>query len=37
MVPEIWCVTDATVISHFGLFFALSPPVTAQKFKILKK
>ena len=22
-VPEIWCVTDVIVISHFGLFFAL--------------
>ena len=26
MVPEIWCVTDVIVISHFGLFFALLPP-----------
>ena len=25
-VPEIWCVTDAIVIFHFGLFFALLPP-----------
>ena len=25
-VPEIWCVTDAIVISHFGLFFALLLP-----------
>ena len=24
-VPEIWCVTDVIVISHFGLFFALLP------------
>ena len=25
-VPEIWCVTDAIVTFHFGLFFALLPP-----------
>ena len=25
-VPEIWCMTDVTVISHFGLFLALLPP-----------
>ena len=25
-VPEIWCVTDEIVISHFGLLFALLPP-----------
>ena len=25
MVPEIWCLTDVIVISHFGLFFALLP------------
>ena len=25
-VPEIWCVTDVIVTSHFGLFFALLPP-----------
>ena len=25
-VPEILCVTDVTVIFHFGLFFALLPP-----------
>ena len=36
MVPEIWCVTDAIVISHFGLFFALLPRL-AQRIKILKK
>ena len=29
--------TDVIVISHFGLFFALLPPLTAQKIKILKK
>ena len=34
--PEIWCVTGVIVISHFGLFFALLPPLTAQKIKILK-
>ena len=26
MVPEIWCVTDVIIISHFGLFFGLLPP-----------
>ena len=26
MVPEIWCVADVIVISHFGLGFALLPP-----------
>ena len=36
-VPEIWHVMDVIVISHFGLFFALQPPLTAQKMKILKK
>ena len=25
-VPEIRCVTDPTVISHLGIFFALLPP-----------
>ena len=25
-LPEIWCVTDVIVISHFGLLFALLPP-----------
>ena len=24
-VPKIWCVTDAIIIFHFGLFFALLP------------
>ena len=29
-VPEIWCVTDAIVISHFGLFFFCTfTPLTA--------
>ena len=32
-VPEIWCVTDVIVIFHFGLFFALLPPLHAQKRK----
>ena len=36
-VLEIWCVTDVIVISHFGLFFALLPPLTIQKIKILRK
>ena len=35
-VPEIWSVTDVNV-THFGLFFALLPPLTAQKIKIFKK
>ena len=34
-VPEIWCVTDV-IIFHFGSFFALFIPLTAQKIKILK-
>ena len=34
-VPEIWCVRDVTIF-HYGLFFALSPPSTAQKIKNLK-
>ena len=25
MVPEIWCMTDVIVISHFGLFSAILP------------
>ena len=25
-LPEIWCMTDVIVISHFGLFSALLPP-----------
>ena len=32
-VPEIWRMTDITVVFHFGIYFAL----TAQKFKISKK
>ena len=36
-VPEIWCVTDVIVTSHFRLFFPLLTPLTAQKIKILKK
>ena len=38
-VPEIWCVTDAIVIYHFGLFFALLPPNSPknENFKIMKK
>ena len=30
-VPEIWCVTDLIVISHFGLFFALFHPHPTPK------
>ena len=38
-VPEIWCVADISVIFHFGLFFALSPPPPWQpkKSKLKKK
>ena len=36
-VPEIWCVMDVTFIFHFGPFFALLLPITAQKMKISKK
>ena len=38
-VPEIWCVTDVIVISHFGLFFALLPPKSpkTQNFEKMKK
>ena len=35
-VPEIWHVTDAIVIFHFG-FFCLFSPLTARKIKISKK
>ena len=35
-VPEIWCMTDVIVISHFGLFLPFYPPTT-QKIKILNK
>ena len=35
MVPEIWRVTDV-IIFHFGLFFALLNPLTAQKMRISK-
>ena len=37
MVPEIWCVTDVIVTSHFGLFFALLPPKQPKKLKLMKK
>ena len=33
-VPEIWGATDIIFILHFGLFFALLHPLTAQKIKI---
>ena len=29
-VPELWCVEDVTIF-HFGLFFALLPPLQAKK------
>ena len=37
IVPEIWRMTDVIVIFYFGLFFALLPPLTAQKIEILEK
>ena len=33
-VPEVRRVTDVVFIFHFGLFFALLPPLTTQKLKI---
>ena len=36
-VPEIWCVTDVIVISHFGLFFALLQPKKSKFWKNEKK
>ena len=35
-VPEIWCMTNAIFIFHFGLFFALLPP-KSPKNQNLKK
>ena len=35
-VSEIWCM-NVIVIFHSGLFFALLPPLTAQKIKFKKK
>ena len=35
-VLEIWCMTNVIVFFHFGLFFALLPPLTTRKMKILK-
>ena len=35
-VPEIWHLTDVTVIFHFGLFFALLPPKQPKKWKFWK-
>ena len=35
-VPEIWHVTHVIIIFHFGLFFALLPPLQT-KIKISKK
>ena len=39
MLPEIWCVTDVIVISHFGLLFAILPPNSPknQNFEKMKK
>ena len=39
MVPEIWCMTDVIVISHFELFFAFYPPNNPknQNFEKMKK
>ena len=38
-VPEIWCMIDVIVISHFGLFFALLPHNSPknQNFEKMKK
>ena len=36
-VPEIWHVTDVTVIFQFRLFFALLPPLTCPKNQNFKK
>ena len=38
-VPEIWCMTDKIVISHFWLFFALLPSNSPknQNFEKIKK
>ena len=36
-VPEIWCMTDVTVIFHFGLFFTLLPPKQPKKTELKKK
>ena len=32
-LPEIWCVTDVVVISHFGIFLALLTPKILKKWK----
>ena len=36
-VPEIWYVTEISVIFHFWLFFALLPPNLPKKWKLKKK
>ena len=39
-IPEIWHMTNVIVVFHFGLLFALLPPVpplTAQKIQLKKK
>ena len=37
MFPDIWCVTDVIVISHFELFFALLPPPNSPKNQYFEK
>ena len=36
-VPEIWCAMDVIFVFHFGLYFALLPPLKVWKLKINKK
>ena len=36
-LPEIWHMTDVTVIFHFGLFFALLPPTSPKNENFKKK
>ena len=36
-VPEIWCVKDVIVISHFGLFFSLLSPWQPEISKLKEK
>ena len=37
IATKIWRVTDVIVTFHFGLLFALLPPLAAQKINVLKK
>ena len=37
MVPEIWCLTDVIVISHFWAIFYRFTPLTAQKNQYFEK